>query len=404
MEETTNTTNEETKSYKLTDEEQSHLSQILEDHNKHDFETKVAEQKAIEEEHGLPAKTVTTITDPTTGITSIVGDEDDSSDSDPKTTEEYLDELGRSIANNKDITIHIEDIRYAIANDPNYTSAFGKISEDACQKLADLANERLASDDPDLETNFEDIPKEVQDIIVSLYKSAIPQTAPLTEKVLAQVYNEYTNGLINDLYLIAATNSALREFNTQANIIYNEAQDTILPMIQNYEESKEEALRESLKNITDPKERQDVEDTLDAMADAYSLKPLIAAASKIRVKKFDIEKPSRVYNVIHSKYRRDPRYNIYSLTSAQPVLSNHLYNDGLITKEDHNKNITATKFLVIFAKYCANFHPQVVKEHTFIYYVVYNISLLDTYKNESYDKFAKPFLDSVIQVVNTRNK
>ena len=175
-------------------------------------------------------------------------------------------------------------------------------------------------------------------------------------------------------------------------------------MIQDYEKSKEEALRESLKNITDPKERQDVEDTLDAMADAYSLKPLIAAASKIRVKKFDIEKPSRVYNIIHSKYRRDPRYNIYSLTSAQPVLSNHLYNDGLITKEDHDKNITATKFLVIFAKYCANFHPQVVKEHTFIYYVVYNISLLNTYKNESYDKFAKPFLDSVMQVVNARNK
>ena len=403
MEETTNTTNEETKSYKLTDEEQNHLSQILEEHNKHEFETKVAEQKAIEEEHGLPAKTVTTITDPTTGITSIVGDEDDSSDSEPKTTEEYLDELGRSIANNKDVTIHIEDIRYAIANDPNYTP-FSKISEDACQKLADLANERLGSDDPDLQTNFEDVPKEVQDIIVSLYKSAIPHNAPISEKILNQAYDAYTNDLINDLYLIAATNSALREFNTQTNIIYNEAQDTILPMIQDYEESKEEALRNSLKNITDPKERQDVEDTLDAMADAYSLKPLIAAASKIRVKKFDIEKPSRVYNVIHSKYRRDPRYNIYSLTSAQPVLSNHLYNDGLITKEDHDKNITATKFLVIFAKYCANFHPQVVKEHTFIYYVVYNISLLDTYKNESYDKFAKPFLDSVMQVVNARNK
>lgn len=403
MEETTNTTKEETKSYKLTDEEQSHLSQVLEAHNKHEFETKVAEQKAIEEEHGLPAKTVTTITDPTTGITSIVGDEDDSSDSEPKTTEEYLDELGRSIANNKDITIHIEDIRYAIANDPNYT-AFSKISEDACQKLADLANERLESDNSDLKTNFEDVPKEVQDIIVSLYKSAIPHNAPVSEKILSQAYNGYTNDLINDLYLIAATNSALREFNTQTNIIYNEAQDTILPMIQDYEESKEKALRESLKNITDPKERQDIEDTLDAMADAYSLKPLIEAASKIRVKKFDIEKPSRVYNVVHSKYRRDPRYNIYSLTSAQPVLSNHLYKNGLITKEDHDKNITAIKFLVIFAKYCANFHPQVVKEHTFIYYVVYNISLLDSYKNESYDKFAKPFLDSVMQVVNARNK
>lgn len=403
MEETTNTTKEETKSYKLTDEEQSHLSQVLEAHNKHEFETKVAEQKAIEEEHGLPAKTVTTITDPTTGITSIVGDEDDSSDSEPKTTEEYLDELGRSIANNKDITIHIEDIRYAIANDPNYT-AFSKISEDACQKLADLANERLESDNSDLKTNFEDVPKEVQDIIVSLYKSAIPHNAPVSEKILSQAYNGYTNDLINDLYLIAATNSALREFNTQTNIIYNEAQDTILPMIQDYEESKEKALRESLKNITDPKERQDIEDTLDAMADAYSLKPLIEAASKIRVKKFDIEKPSRAYNVIHSKYRRDPRYNIYSLTSAQPVLSNHLYKNGLITKEDHDKNITAIKFLVIFAKYCANFHPQVVKEHTFIYYVVYNISLLDSYKNESYDKFANPFLSSVMQVVNARNK
>lgn len=403
MEETTNTTNDETKSYKLTDEEQSHLSQVLEAHNKHEFETKVAEQKAIEEEHGLPAKTVTTITDPTTGITSIIGDVDDSSDSDPKTTEEYLDELGRSIANSKDITIHIEDIRYAIANDPNYT-AFSKISEDACQKLADLANERLGSNDPDLVTNFEDLPKEVQDIIVSLYKSAIPQNGPVSEKILNQAYNGYTNDLINDLYLIAATNSALREFNTQTNIIYNEAQDTILPMIQDYEESKEKALRESLKNITDPKERQDIEDTLDAMADAYSLKPLIEAASKIRVKKFDIEKPSRAYNVVHSKYRRDPRYNIYSLTSAQPVLSNHLYKNGLITKEDHDKNITAIKFLVIFAKYCANFHPQVVKEHTFIYYVVYNISLLDSYKNESYDKFAKPFLDSVMQVVNARNK
>lgn len=403
MEETTNTTNDETKSYKLTDEEQSHLSQVLEAHNKHEFETKVAEQKAIEEEHGLPAKTVTTITDPTTGITSIVGDEDDSSDSEPKTTEEYLDELGRSIANNKDITIHIEDIRYAIANDPNYT-AFSKISEDACQKLADLANERLESDNSDLKTNFEDVPKEVQDIIVSLYKSAIPHNAPVSEKILSQAYNGYTNDLINDLYLIAATNSALREFNTQTNIIYNEAQDTILPMIQDYEESKEKALRESLKSITDPKERQDIEDTLDAMADAYSLKPLIEAASKIRVKKFDIEKPSRAYNVVHSKYRRDPRYNIYSLTSAQPVLSNHLYKNGLITKEDHDKNITAIKFLVIFAKYCANFHPQVVKEHTFIYYVVYNISLLDSYKNESYDKFAKPFLDSVMQVVNARNK
>ena len=377
---------EENKSYKLTDEEQKKISEELENLNKKDFEETVKAEREENPVSGLPKVVVDAQTNTETGET-VLGSEVEGAE---LAAEEIFANFGKAItAANKESPIDREDVVYALEQ-PTVIGNLKGISDEAIDKLTELVNYRINNIDSRIK--YTDLPDEIID------KSNLGSglRAPMN---MNSIMNEAANNFISEILDSATINSTMKKFNEQTNALYMQAQNEIFPMLQEYEKNKEKALRESIKDIDDPKERQEIEDTLDAMADAYSLNPLKEAAPKIKIKKYDLERPTKIFDDIHIKYHKDPRYNIYTLTSAAPVLSKNLYKCNKITKEDADKMTSANKFLIAFAKYCQNFHLDVVREQSFMYYVVYNIYLLSVYHGEAYDTFANPFLTSVMEVV-----
>lgn len=379
-------------SYHLTDEEQKQLSEKLEEENQKDFERCVEEEKKEHPESGLPTMIVETKTDTNTGET-VIGKEIDELD-DELTDESIMSRFGSSIAAaNGNVTATINDIQEYLKE-----SNIGNISHVSLAtqyELVDLLNK--SANDPDRIFKMRDLPDEIQTEIQKFFGKV------LAPREVSSFYNDTANDFVAGLRASATINRTLDEFNKESNKLYTETQDEIFPMLQEYEENREKALREALKNVDDDQDKKNVEDSLDAMADAYSLKLLIEAAPRIKIKHFDLEKPNKIYEDIHFKYHKDTRYNIYRLDTAVPQLSTHLFQNQLIDEADANRMKSATIFMVAFAKYCMNFKPQVIKEHTFMYYVLYNIYLLNVYHGESYNKFAPQFLKNVMEVVHKCN-
>ena len=64
--------------------------------------------------------------------------------------------------------------------------------------------------------------------------------------------------------------------------------------------------------------------------------------------------------------------------------------------EDKKGNLL---FVLTFAKSCAKYSPEVVEEHAFMYYTIYNIILLDIYKGEDFDNYAPELLATVNEII-----
>lgn len=122
----------------------------------------------------------------------------------------------------------------------------------------------------------------------------------------------------------------------------------------------EENDQEKLKRFTDIKQ---------GMLDADNLEKFKEFCKRVKIKKFDIEKPSKWYRNFLMKYENH-KYNIYDISDCEAILFRHF-------DDDSRKNIA---LLIAFCKYCMNFSPDSIYEHTFMYYFIKNIVILDRLK------------------------
>ena len=60
------------------------------------------------------------------------------------------------------------------------------------------------------------------------------------------------------------------------------------------------------------------------------------------------------------------------------------------------------KFLITFCKYCRNFKPENIVEHTFMYYFIMNIRTLDIYNkdDEKDNEFYKKFINNIVSFID----
>ena len=130
---------------------------------------------------------------------------------------------------------------------------------------------------------------------------------------------------------------------------------------------------------------------MDAIYDSYVLVRLKDAVVNMKpFKSIEIEKPqSRIYNRFEDKYQGS-QYNMYSLKMVQ----------GVLEKYNHTEVKNGNQlFLMAFAKFCQKYNPDVPQQHAFMYYTVYNILLLDIYKDSIYEEFATPFLKNINEII-----
>ena len=158
--------------------------------------------------------------------------------------------------------------------------------------------------------------------------------------------------------------------------------------------ARREAIKESIQKAQDNgdfeavKKFKDIEKALDESID---LTEFAEYCKTVKIKKFDMEKPSRVYDIIYNKYR-DHKNVINDIAQCPNILDKHI-------KDNHEKNL---KVCLAFCKYCANKSPDDIKDHTFMYYFIRNIIMLDRMNpnGEDYDSMKQDASQYYLRVIN----
>lgn len=217
-------------------------------------------------------------------------------------------------------------------------------------------------------------------------------------------YNEVRKGFIKDLieniihdaalnkYIVDMENQlsqVYKEIGKEANQIY---QDSINDKIETLEEYKKAVEEDTEHEDTKPARLQALDDIIGAMHESYNLDKFKEAVCKLKVKGFDLEKPEKLVRDFDAKYINS-KYNIQSLRTIFPVLVKKV---GL-SHED------AILFGVLLCKYCQNFRPTNLGQHTFMYYLIINILTLAMQGEESeMNEMSKKLIDSIKEVVKIR--
>lgn len=134
----------------------------------------------------------------------------------------------------------------------------------------------------------------------------------------------------------------------------------------------------------------------DAYKQAYSLEDMFNSfcKGKPKIKRIDIEKIQKLYYEFNSKYDKS-KWVIRDVAMLAPILDRNL-------NRKFNMDDILT-FIAVFIKYTTmnNMTPDNIWDHTFMYYVVFNIASLDIYtKTEGLADEDSKFYEGFIANIN----
>ena len=191
------------------------------------------------------------------------------------------------------------------------------------------------------------------------------------------------------------------DLNKQMDKIQNELDEKISISWKEYTENRNKYIEDVVKDSNDDKAKKVIGDILDAMQDGFALNRLKEVAPRIKIKKYDLENPKRVYDILHDKYSSmTSSNNIYSIYKAEDTLRKHMIN---INKDVEDPD-DITKFFIAICKLCMNYNPNSSKDHAFVYYALYNPLLLDIYKGDQYKEFYEGYKKNVLEVIDLLKK
>lgn len=223
------------------------------------------------------------------------------------------------------------------------------------------------------------------------------------------IRNMLASTLIDEFISNISINKTVDSFNKEMEDLFVKTGEEFSKMYKEYDTERTKYLEAALEKIPedDPK-RETITKVLDAINDAYKLTRLKEAAPRLKIKHFDREKPERLFSAIEFRYN-NTQYHIYPFKQVLSVLYKHLAPEikkTLPEDMDEEKKESAAlalacaesvDFMILFSKFCMNYKIEVPEQHAFIYYTLYNIMLLDVYKGEEYDEFAKGLINNIIE-------
>ena len=169
------------------------------------------------------------------------------------------------------------------------------------------------------------------------------------------------------------------------------------------DEERKEAIDANIKQFESEgkleaaKRLQKIKDIMDS---AYTLTDFAEFCKHCRIRKFEIQKPKKLFNAFEYKYSKSTRLvSVNEISSCPEILKNHL------------PQYTPTHKLILciaFCKYCQSLTPDNIEDFTFMYYFIKNIILIDQMNpkglfydqmNEKYKKFYDEFTSNLSQCI-----
>lgn len=322
---------------------------------------------------------------------------------DATTEETHIDDF-----NLDDIEIEDEQIEYDVTPDDVKTHSelsvanFENMSDETALELVKLINKTRKGN----KIKFSDLPKEIQDGLIEYLDAAFDIPVSDFSEKNKRIRNEVADALMQEFIKTIEIDKYVEQYNYKVEHLFDETISDISPIFKQYNDANNKYFAELVEKADTPEKKEIGQKIIDAIKDAYELNGIKEAIPHTRIKKFELEKPNRVFDSLHGKYS-SPKYHIYNLYGCAVTLSKHLFNHKIISDAREARDF-AIKMMLVFCKKCQNYKLDNTDQHAYMYYFTYNIYLLDIYKGEQYedyvDEYLKKYVQSVIDVMKECGK
>lgn len=219
----------------------------------------------------------------------------------------------------------------------------------------------------------------------ALYKMAAKAASENGAMVNRQVLNFVARATLEEIANEFNKNNVSNEIDELFGKLYDEIKGTIKDIskeggnifMSTIEDRKIaiDAAIEKAKAANDMESVEKFQEINKASDDSYYLTDFSEYCKTVKIKKFYLEKPSKIFDDFNYKFR-DHKYPIDDISKCPGLLETHGidFNDAL-------------KLCIAFCLYCSNMKPENYNEYIFMYYFIRNIIILDrlNYNNDSYD-------------------
>ena len=398
-------------SVQLTDEQVNQINKLAEEANKDNPDIQkiqsmpsnngVEERKPEDIKESGEMKLMDVSIDPNTGEHKILGDHSDD-DVDNETFEEFYERISNSeidFDQNKEIDEkEAEDIqkmdKHSLFSIFSNEDELNDIDVESIRVLISIANRKINKEDF---STYNALPDKIKKMID---KYAIESGISTLDRRYKEFKHSVADMLIDDFIGNINMNRIQKDFNSEVESMFDKVSKEIGTEIVGYSEQKLEKYREAAIKMEDPEKKEKLLGVLNRIDEAYNLSELKEFSKACKIKKFDLEKPNKLFDAYTRKYT-DSTYNAYSIEMARPILYRNINTDD----NDKYSDTDINAFFIAFCKQTRNMRSDNVLDHSYMYYVMYNIVLADLNKSDETKHVSEKFLDNVKEVIkNLRNR
>ena len=266
------------------------------------------------------------------------------------------------------------------------------LSNNEYKVLLDIVNRRKNGEDFNI---YKLLPDPIKKVINETI--GIDMNGSIVTKEMRTIRNTMAESFIDESILNASIARAKEDLSKEMETLFKDTKKDIAEYTIGYTAERNKAYREQVEAMEDGEKKTRLLETLDTIDIAYSLEPLKEFAKTCKIKKYDLENPKNYFRDFINKYSKS-EYNIYDIKLTLPILERKI-----VDNETYN-NADIIAFLVCFCKYIRNFSCENILEHTFMYYVIYNIVLVEANTSEKTKDVSDIFLNNIKDVINNLKK